>query len=265
MRSLTERIAELAVAVAPKASCGACWHADLGELVGGPVILAHRPRPPWAKITAMDDERERFIAAALRNDVNRAILDRGHELGVEDWWLVAGAVFQTVWNVIDGRDPRTGIRDYDVFYFDSTDLSWEAEDAVIRRAAVVFGDLDAVIEVRNQARVHLWYEEHFGVPAAPFLSSRDAIDHFASTTCCYGLARAADGAIVTYAPHGYRDLFDQRVRPNPRLAPRDVYERKAARWIREWPRLTVDPWPRGMSAPSISDGPADGGAGARRR
>ncbi|WP_234036664.1 hypothetical protein [Rhodococcus sp. P-2] len=33
------------------------------------------------------------------------------------------------------------------------------------------------------------------------------------------------------------------VRPNPVLAPREVYEAKAARWRREWPALTVEPWP----------------------
>jgi hypothetical protein len=155
----------------------------------------------------------------------------------------SGAVFQTVWNVVDGRAPATGIKDYDLFYFDAADLSWEAEDAVIRRAAALFADLGAEVEVRNEARVHLWYEDHFGVPADPFTSSRDAIDHFASTTCAYAVTRHDDGTLETYAPHGYEDLFAQRVRPNPVLAPRAVYETKAARWQKEWPGLTVEPWP----------------------
>lgn len=191
----------------------------------------------------MDRERERFVELVLCNKVNQAVLERGPDLGVPDWWLVAGAVFQTVWNMLDGRDPAAGISDYDVFYFDPTDLSWEAEDAVVRRAATLFADLDGVIEVRNEARVHLWYEDHFGVPATAFRSSKDAIDHFASTTCCYALTRDPGWGIEVYAPHGYTDLFAQRVRPNPLLAPREVYERKAARWLREWPQLIIDPWP----------------------
>ena len=182
----------------------------------------------------------------LCNPSIRAILDRGSGLGVPDWWLVAGAVFQTVWNVVDGREPTAGIRDYDLFYFDAADLSWAAEDAVIQRAAALFGDVDGVVEVRNEARVHLWYERHFGVPASPFISSRDAVDHFASTTCCYAITRDPKGHIDVYAPHGYADLFAQRVRPNPQLAPRDVYERKAARWLSEWPGLVIDPWPGGQ-------------------
>jgi uncharacterized protein len=190
---------------------------------------------------ALDDAG--FVELVLRNDVNRAVLDRAPQLGLPDWWLTAGAVFQTVWNVLDGRDPTAGINDYDLFYFNAADLSWDAEGDVIQQAADLFADLDAQVEVRNEARVHLWYEQHFGTPARPFTSSRDAIDHFASTTCCYALTRTSDGRTEVYAPHGYTDLIAMHVRPNPVLAPRHVYETKAARWRSEWPRLRVDPWP----------------------
>ncbi len=136
----------------------------------------------------------------LANPVTEAILDRLPQLGLADCWLTAGAIFQTVWNVLDGRDPQSGISDYDLFYFDAADTSYEAEDLAIGHARAVFADLDATIEVRNEARVHLWYEAHFGVPAKPFTSTRDAIDHFASTTCCVGLTRTASGDIDVYAP-----------------------------------------------------------------
>lgn len=189
------------------------------------------------------DQRARFLDIVQQNPINAAILDRGPLLGVPDWWLTAGAVFQTVWNVLDGRDPGAGILDYDFFYYDPSDLSYEAEDVVIRRAATLFGDVSVPVEVRNEARVHLWYESRFGVPGVRFTSSRDAIDHFASTTCCFGVSRTATGDVIDYAPHGYADLFAMRVRPNPRLAPREVYEAKALRWRQEWPGLVVDPWP----------------------
>lgn len=190
------------------------------------------------------DDADRFMELALTNEHNRTILARAPELGAPDWWLTAGAVFQTVWNRLDGRAPDEGIRDYDLFSFDDRDLSWAAEDAVIQRASALFADLDIVVEVRNEARVHLWYEEHFGIPARTFTSTTDAIDHFASTACCFALTRKDDGELSVYAPHGYSDLFAQRVRPNPVLAPREVYEAKAARWVEQWPGLTVEPWPR---------------------
>ena len=194
------------------------------------------------------DERDRFLELVLGNPVNRAILTRAPALGLSDWWLTAGAVFQTVWNALEHRAPTVGISDYDLFYFDGVDLSWEAEDRAIAAGRRLFGDLPARVEIRNEARVHLWYEAHFGVRAPAFRSSRDAIDHFASTTCCYAVTRRPDGELEVYAPYGYGDLFTQRVRPNPRLATREVYETKAARWSEEWPRLRVDPWPRGPRA-----------------
>lgn len=178
----------------------------------------------------------------MSNAVNRTILELAPGLGLPDWWLAGGAIFQTVWNVLDGREPAAGIKDYDIFYFDPEDLSAEAESAIRDHAARLFRDLGADVELCNEARVHLWYEAEFGAATAPFRSSRDAIDHFASTTCCYAVNRDEDGELQVYAPHGYEDLFAQRLRPNPMIATEQVYDQKAARWRQEWPRLVVDPW-----------------------
>jgi hypothetical protein len=164
-------------------------------------------------------------------------------LGVTDWWLTAGVLFQTVWNAVTGRPTGTGIRDADFFYFDP-DTSWEAEDTVIRTGAELFAALPVPVEIRNEARVHLWYADRFGTPALPFRDCADAIDSFAAVCCCYGIT-AADGGVRVYAPHGYDDLFSLTVRPNPRLAPRHVYESKTARWQQQWPELTVLPWEHG--------------------
>lgn len=183
-----------------------------------------------------------FERLVLLNPFVGEVLRRAAILDLPGWCLTAGCLFQTVWNVLSGRDPAAGIRDYGLFYFDDSDLSWEAEDLVIRRVAEVFSNVGVEVEVRNEARVHLWYERRFGVPCAPHRSSEAAIDTFAATTCCYGLRLRGDEMEV-YAPHGFGDLFNFVLRPNPMLAPREVYENKAERWSREWPRLTVLPWP----------------------
>jgi uncharacterized protein len=193
--------------------------------------------------TAVGGDEDDFVHRVLSNCVIRTVLERAPSLGCGDWWLTGGAVGQTVWNVLDGRVPGAGIDDYDLFYFDPADLSYEAEDVVVRRAGALFADVNAEVEVRNQARVHLWYEDHFGGKAVPFRHCRDAIDHFVSTTCCFGLTADGTGRLSVYAPHGFDDLNSMTVRPNPRRPVRDVYERKSARWVAEWPRLIVEPWP----------------------
>ncbi|MET9242132.1 nucleotidyltransferase family protein [Nonomuraea sp. NPDC003709] len=44
-------------------------------------------------------------------------------------------------------------------------------------------------------------------------------------------------------PEHVADAFGLVLRPNPRQAPRHVYEAKVARWTEEWPGLTALPWP----------------------
>ncbi|MFE9426786.1 nucleotidyltransferase family protein [Kitasatospora sp. NPDC006697] len=191
----------------------------------------------------LDEQLAALEAALARNDVLLEVLDRVGVLGLPGWYVTAGCLFQTVWNVVTDRPPTHGIKDYDVFYFDATDLSWEAEDAVIRAAAEAFADLPVHVEVRNEARVHLWYEQKFGVPCAPYPSTEAAIDSFAATTCCLGVRQEPDGRWRVYAPHGLADVFNLVVRPNPVLAPRAVYEAKTARWRQQWPEVTVLDWP----------------------
>jgi hypothetical protein len=187
-----------------------------------------------------DPAEARFLEIVLADPTVAAILARAPGLGVGDWWLTAGVLFQTVWNALTGRPPGTGIRDADLFYFD-VDTSWEAEDAVIAAGAALFADLPVPVEIRNEARVHLWYAEHFDAPARPFRDCADAIDSFAAFCCSVGVT-LQDGRPRVYAPYGYDDLFGMVVRPNLRLAPRHVYETKAAGWRETWPELVVLPW-----------------------
>ncbi len=55
---------------------------------------------------------------------------------------------------------------------------------MIKAGQKVFADLPAGVEIRNEARVHLWYEEKFAVAYPPYDSTEAAIDSFAATTCC---------------------------------------------------------------------------------
>ena len=183
-------------------------------------------------------EERRFIDLALTNEVNAGILERLLSLALPDSWLVSGSLFQTVWNGLTGRVPGYGIKDYDVFYFDR-DTSWEAEDAVIRRCAETFADFDVEIEVRNQARVHLWYPEKFDIAYAALSSSTEGIDRFLAPACMVGIA---PGSLRVYAPHGFDDIEAVTIRPN-RVAnfSAERYAEKAARWKAKWPELTVLP------------------------
>jgi hypothetical protein len=183
----------------------------------------------------------RLVDAALAVSVNREVLDGLHDMALPDAWLASGCVFQPVWNALTGRPPQHGIADYDVFYFDP-DTSYEAEDAVIRVCAERFAHIPAEVQVRNQARVHLWYPQKFGRPYLPLRHATQSLSRFLSPCCAVGLRRAGQ-AFEVAAPFGLDDLFAMVMRPNPRTTgPRDQYEAKAARWKTAWPELTVLPW-----------------------
>lgn len=181
-----------------------------------------------------------FIRDALTNPANRAILQRLPALELSDAWLVSGALFQTAWNVRSGHPPQRGIKDCDIFYFDP-DTSWEAEDRVITRARTALADLCVDIEVRNQARVHLWYTEKFHAPYEPLTRSTDGIDKFLMPCAQIGI-RPRDGDFEIYAPHGFDDIDNMIVRPNytPNFRA-DHYMAKAQRWKESWPALTIVP------------------------
>jgi uncharacterized protein len=191
----------------------------------------------------IDEQLEHFRAALATNRTLMQVLGRAAGLGLPGWYLLAGCLYQTVWNVVTGQPPEAGILDYDLGYFDASDPSWEAEDVVIQAGRKAFGDIATPVQIRNQARVHLWYEQKFGVPCPPHESSEAAIDTFEATCACLGVRLEPGGRWRIYAPHGLSDVFNLVVRPNPVLAPRHVYQAKVTRWQRQWPSLTVLPWP----------------------
>ena len=184
--------------------------------------------------------KNEFLAAALRNPVDEAIVEELFQLALPDAWIVSGCLVQTVWNVLTARAVDYGIDDYDIFYFDP-DTSWQAEDAVIRQVQGRLAKFGAKVEVRNQARVHLWYPEKHGLPYPPLVCSTDGIDRFLTRNTRVGIRRTRDGYDV-YAPDGFDDLANMIVRPNPGANFSAAnYEKKAERWKKLWPEITVLP------------------------
>ena len=171
------------------------------------------------------------------------VLQKAQELNAPNWYLAGGALSQTIWNYVSSMPPETGIRDYDLVYFDDSDLSYEAEDKVIKRGSEIFKDVAAEVEVRNQARVHLWYPEKHGVPCPKHRSVEAGIDTWISTTAMLGARLDGDSNWVIYAPRGLSDFFNMVSRPNTILGRKPQYDKKVARWRTVWPALKIEEWP----------------------
>lgn len=178
---------------------------------------------------------------ARANPVLEPVLARWSEVALPDCWLVAGAVVQAVWNAKFGCAAAYGMRDIDIVYHDPDDLSQDSEARQDRRIGALFADLPVRFDVKNEARVHLWYEARFGNPIAPYASTRAAIATFPTTATAVGL-RSVGAEFEIEAPFGLADLCEGIVRPNKAQITRDVYEAKVNRWQALWPELEVFAW-----------------------
>ncbi|WP_117195587.1 nucleotidyltransferase family protein [Rhizobium terrae] len=179
--------------------------------------------------------------AVLSNPLVRSIWLEWERLDLPDCWLVAGCLAQTVWNKHFGLPPEYGISDLDLVYFDPDDVSAEREQQHGERIRTVFAHLPVWIDVKNEARVHLWYNEKFGYPIAPYRSMQDAIDTFPTTATAVGM-RPLLKTVEVYAPFGLDDLLSGTIRANKKQITREIFEAKVSKWLKRWPNLTVIPW-----------------------
>jgi uncharacterized protein len=170
------------------------------------------------------------------------LLCTAREINLPQCRVVAGCIYQSVWNVLTGRPRGTGIDDYDLIYFDASDISEGAEKTIERSVQSRLPALPAPIEVRNQARVHLWFEGYFGIAYPPLRSADEAITRYASATHAVGIRLLQDNQFDVFAPFGLEDIFAMVIRPNYALPNRETHERKAARAKSVWPEVTIVPW-----------------------
>ena len=182
-----------------------------------------------------------LITAALANPINRKILERLPMLGAPNACLVAGSVYQAWWNALSDRPVAEGVKDYDIFYFDDSDLSYEAEDVIVQRAAVLFADLDVLVDLKNQARVHLWYRQRFGGDDYPPIRNvEDGIARFLSRATCIGLMPQVGGTLRLIAPYGIEETRRGELKPTPfRWAEREKFRAKAQSYVARWPWLRI--------------------------
>ncbi|TIX38351.1 MAG: nucleotidyltransferase family protein [Mesorhizobium sp.] len=191
---------------------------------------------------SFETQRTAFLDIVSQDALIHEALVRARGLDLPDWLVVSGALYNSVWNHLTGKPSGHGIRDVDLFYFDESDLSYEAEDTVIRRAAEHFEGLALPVEVRNQARVHLWFEARFGGSYPRLSSSAEALCYFASKTHAVSVRFGNHGQLELVAPFGLDDIFSFRITPNRALDNRQTHETKGARARENWPEISVVPW-----------------------
>jgi hypothetical protein len=168
-------------------------------------------------------------------------LGAARDVDPPDWLLCAGALRNAVWDRLHGFDVPSPLADVDVGFFDPEDLT-PARDAAVEQA--LRARLPGVPwQAKNQAAVHLWYEDRFDYPVEPLTSTADAVATFPETAVCVGVRLLADDRLHVVAPYGLDDLLGLVHRHNPRRASVEIYEQRlASKGIAErWPGVTIVP------------------------
>ncbi|PRR81870.1 nucleotidyltransferase family protein [Clostridium vincentii] len=178
----------------------------------------------------------------LSNKILNEVLVRTNSLNIENYYIGAGCIAQTVWNYLSNKPLDYGISDIDFFYFDNSSLESSEEDKVIRAAEELYSDLKIKVDVKNQARVHLWYEGHFGYPIDPYINLESAINTWPTTATAIGIRIGLNNEFKVYAPFGLNDLFGKTVRANKTRITEDIYNKKVVKWLSKWPDLKIISW-----------------------
>lgn len=189
------------------------------------------------------DDKEKIEALLVQSALTGPLLARWDELGLQDNWLCAGAVFQTIWNDLYSLPLEYGIGDIDVIWFNPSQPLL-VERLLEQRIAAALPNLPA-IDAKNEAHVHRWYADVFGNAIPPYRSVAHAVGTF--PTCVGAIAvQPAKNGLSIIAPFGVADMMQGKVRANRTQVTPAIYAKKVKSWRQRWPRLSVQPWSLGV-------------------
>lgn len=192
------------------------------------------------KLTSSNFEEE-LIDIISKNQLILNVFELAKQLNLQHYYIGAGCLVQAVWNYLLDKPLNYGIDDIDIVYFDN-DLSYQTEDRIIKNAQEIFKDIPIKVDIKNQARVHLWYKDRFGKELIPYKTIEEAIDSWPTTATSLGIRSDGFDNWKIYAPYGLHDLFQLVIKANKKLITEEVYLNKAQKWKKKWPELRIITW-----------------------
>lgn len=198
-------------------------------------------RPRWAYGVGVDAmaEVERFRSLVRSSSWHMELLRAARKCGLPDWVIGAGVLRDLVWGEMHGGFDPAEVKDVDVAFFDPVDLTPERDSAADRELQRLLPGVPW--EATNQAAVHRWYGEYFGVTVEPLVSVADGVGTWPETATCVGVRLLDDDRLEIVAPLGLGDLLAGVCRRNPRRVTVEEYRMRLERKrIRErWPQVRV--------------------------
>jgi hypothetical protein len=212
----------------------------IGEGTAGSEHTARRPGRSGLRRSCLNPELEARLVELVRSTAwMMRILEAARAVDPPDWLVSAGAIRNLVWDHLHGFSKPTPLKDVDLGFFDANRLD-EGRDVEVGHALRQLAP-EVPWDAKNQAAVHLWYPQVFGVQVEPLSSCADAIGTFPETATSVGLGLAEDDRIPIAASLGLEDLFGLVCRRNPRRASVSEYRHRVRtkRIAELWPKVTI--------------------------
>lgn len=190
------------------------------------------------------EQNDVFISILKKNEDLMLILDYIYNLRLPNFYIAAGSIFQTIWNYYDNKPLNYGIKDIDIIYYDSNNLSKDDETELENKIINHFKEININYEfdIHNEARMHLWKKENENKNINQYESSEDAIDQWIATVHSVGITKE-NNEIKVYAPYGLSDIFSRTIRPIKHKAnSKELYEKKANSWSKRFDNLNIIEW-----------------------
>ena len=182
--------------------------------------------------------KEKLIEIIKKSDRSMTCLEmlKDSPASEFDYYLAGGAVYQTVFNYYHGYDLNYGIKDYDVIYFDNNNLSYEAEDQIIKEVKAFFKEskVSLYLDIKNEARAHIWLKEKYGEEIDRYKNLDEVLRNWGFSACAIGI-RLERGNIKVLAPYGLEDLFSMKIR---KVGNYDISQ-KARELKNKWPNVDI--------------------------
>ncbi len=192
----------------------------------------------------IDEQTKIFISIIKQNTELMTILNYIYELKLPNFYIAAGSIFQTIWNYYNHKPLNFGIKDIDIIYYDTNNISKESEknleDKIIKHFEKLGLKYD--FDVHNEARMHLWKKENENKNIDQYKNSEDAIDQWIATVHAIGITKK-NNEIKVYAPYGLSDIFSKTVRPIKHKGnSKELYDKKVLSWQSRFENLNVIKW-----------------------
>jgi hypothetical protein len=186
-----------------------------------------------------DDLTSRLTKLVRSSPLLMRALRVARTVDAPDWFIGGTVIRDRVWDHLHSSAQPRPSRDVDLAFFDPSSLEGERELSVQREVSAQAPDI--CWEVTNQASVHLWYPQVFGVEVQPLCSSADAVATWPETATSIGIRLLGDDSVKVIAPCGLDDLFGLICRRNPRRVTEEQYLRRvdSKRIARRWPHVRV--------------------------